>query len=204
MSKTLNPIPNFLPHLTALLAQLDALANDAWRAGDEKHERYYTNSQNHLRILTDNKTAKSKQDFAAIHSHQSIQSLPTQRSNDKLRVLNQMARVFHHDVFARLGLNIPDKRIKRVNGIINLSLVKCSLSVIELSEQTLSDGLLVNVPFLHRMSHAFPKCRNRCDIMDTGVALLSQRGSSHCYTQHHDQHNQQSLHFSFSVQNFRP
>ncbi len=32
---------NPLPHLTALLAQLDALANDAWRAGDEKHERYY-------------------------------------------------------------------------------------------------------------------------------------------------------------------
>jgi hypothetical protein len=30
-----------LPHLTALLAQLDALADDAWRAGDAKHERYY-------------------------------------------------------------------------------------------------------------------------------------------------------------------
>jgi hypothetical protein len=30
-----------LPHLTALLAQLDDLANDAWRAGDEHQERYY-------------------------------------------------------------------------------------------------------------------------------------------------------------------
>ena len=30
-----------LPHLTALLAQLDALADDAWSAGDAKHERYY-------------------------------------------------------------------------------------------------------------------------------------------------------------------
>ncbi len=28
-------------HLTALIAQLDALADDAWRAGDEKHERYF-------------------------------------------------------------------------------------------------------------------------------------------------------------------
>ena len=39
-----------LPHLTALLAQLDALADDAWRAGDEHQERYYTIFQNHLRI----------------------------------------------------------------------------------------------------------------------------------------------------------
>ena len=30
-----------LPQLTALLAQLDALADDAWHAGDAKHERYY-------------------------------------------------------------------------------------------------------------------------------------------------------------------
>lgn len=32
---------NPLPHLTARLAQLDALADDAWRAGDEHQERYY-------------------------------------------------------------------------------------------------------------------------------------------------------------------
>jgi hypothetical protein len=30
-----------IAHLTALLAQLDALADDAWRVGDAKRERYY-------------------------------------------------------------------------------------------------------------------------------------------------------------------